>query len=567
MIPVIGHLKRDATQITSSFDDAETFLAELSDSKGISIALENHILFSRDELPYYTETEELQQMLLRYIDLSLKSIMPKAEGQDQRAYDAAINRYKGEKTHVQNDFSQKFGATVFSVTEVTQQLDGTEVTIHSPMIINIINAKIFELAKQAKVDRIRTVFTNESSEALAALSPVELAKKYNETLKFKQLVDSVNQNFRYLASEKTGLHVPIDVYFQSSVSGVLKDFTFTITVTNEAIGYSIHTLLIFAELIPSGSIYHGITAQGNVFQLSYEEFLKLKDYLSDLCVWLNDFSVIFSALLGEDSEQYVQTGHKPLSEIIKTEEERAKKRLPLFINPEVTKRLKQMDPSQKVLLFSQPAINLTPHENREELKDLIEWIYQINNLQDSKKDRKTFIVGSPGYEFISLLSIEHIRLIFNDLMYLVNLTASAREMGFQSPVSSDFLRTMELSDARQLFHRVLFERLIDTNKMIELGDIEPAASRATFHFYPRPSDTISEETAMQKHNRITRKMAEQFVLPKRDETLSQIYERFNTVLGSSLDEHAGIICRRMTRDSSLEVSDAEKQALFPSRPG
>lgn len=475
-------------------------------------------------LPYSTEHKT---MLLDYIDSALACIRPRRDDVDQITSDANFRRNLSRKRTFESSLEETY-----------------------PEIISHIKRKCAELDKKNKYKKIADTFLNYNQEKLLSLNDSELQKEYLEAVRFEQMLTSLNKIFHYLCCERGGLSTTISVYYSQSgkiyqdSKEALGSLVFTIQTPSEAIGYSIHNLLVISGLLPMGSVYAGNNGNGPLFQFTYQDLVKLKTYMSDLLICYQDFAAVLSALFGENAEQYIKTGYKPVSEVVKTELVRQEKRETLLINPKVIQRL-QAHPNQaeRILLFAQPAVDLNSHPHRDEMRQLMEWIYKINGLTDSKLDAKTFIREESGaYQYVSLLSIEQVRLIFRDLMFLCYLTNISQEAGFSSLF--DYVSLLGLLDARSLYHQYLFIRLLEINLQLEP---------------PTHEELLTRRRRLEVH------LNTLFPAPKDTDTLSMTYDRFKELVKKLLNQNTGIICRPVDHNAALEATDDERRALLPER--
>lgn len=531
----------DRMEIEGEIITAESFLESLRlPGTNESLIEVNFRYIEEKKSPFYS-TDRQHETLLSYIYASLESIRVKTDHEDQKTFEANYRKFYAEKQALEEKLRVQLDRDVLG-----QNNEAAEV--YMPDIIPIIKSAISELEKKNKIMAIRNVFQGYTEDYLHGLNRIELASKYNQAMNVAHTYEATNNILHYLSVVKSNLQEPIKVERKSMTSGsyttterALQSLEYSIAVSDEALGYSIHHLFTIAGLLPDREVYMG----GCEFCFSYENLVKLKEYLSDLFILYKDFTAILDAVLGKDADQYLRTGAKPLSEVIKTERARQEKKMPLFIHPDVTQRLNALPQNQNrmVFLFPLPAINLTEHPNRDEMKALLEWLYKINDLKDSKGGPKTFIQqdvsqqdSGPGYQYVSLLSLDHIRFLFKDIMYLSELTHVAIDMGFVSPIDPGFLQIVGVSDASSLFHRFLLSRLVGMGQRLlgtkKFGMLE-SEIRAVFpEFFSK------------------------------NKPFSAIYARFNTVLGDLLNKYVSVIREPMHIDP-IELTPEDCLVLLP----
>jgi hypothetical protein len=495
-------MKNTLTELTDTF--AEKLLKDLPKTQG--------------QKPYFLPNQ--REQLIRYINACV-----------ELAQTPPLDRSRQQKQQSRNAIRAELN---LESTDVLLDADGT------PEIFNRIASASQNKANEFKMDFITKTFNGSDPELFSAylmsFSEQQLNRKFTEATTIKSDFDSVAANLAYFTKTKAKLtNTPGIVLSVAPTESLELDLLkFRITVPNQALGYSIHNMLMVNNAYANKSeLSTPMPYNGQLyFELSRAELLSLKHYLSQLAIWYRDFDMIFACILGENAEKYTRTGQKPLSEIIKTEESRSKANLPLFINPKVTQQMKTLPTNTDVLLIGQVALDLAQHPDRNSLRAFFESIYRKNNLRDNKNEPKTFVRDGSGY--LSLLSILNIETIFNDLMAHATLASIAREMGFSSAASADFLDCLGSNTPELAYYQYLLQKLCEL-----------------------PITSVSGRTI--------REMAQRrFVEPVSDVQITEVQNSFNTHAKAMLDNLCGIkINPSLTQSAAAPLSQVQLKALLP----
>lgn len=482
---------------------------------------------------------ELQQeILLQYIRESFEALQAKRPDENTQSFAARIRLHTSQKARLEHTFKLNSAGMQIAV-------DDAEV----PLIFSLIKAQFKPLEKQNKITFIQTVIA--LSEAyLHELADLELQQLYLKVLQVLDTLEIVRKNIGYfctrasIASDLIQIRCEITEFSESR--NILQSLVFFIQAPNEAIGYSLHNILIIAEIIenrPYGGSSENRFDAPVVYSLTYAELKLFESYLGDLSVWYRDFENILSALFASDASAYVKTGKKPLREAVITEVVREREGLETFMETDVRTRFAE-HPDEDFLLFAQTAIDLTLHPKRNEMRELIQSIYSKCQLEDSKKEAKTFVKDAMGQlSYLSLLSVGHIRAIYDEIMALSSLTKTAEEMGL---TVFDYIQLMAAGDAKDLYHQYLQLLLIDILSENTVNEIN--------------------ETKISKRRKIESTIGSTFTPPAPHEDFMSLSTRFHKTLENKLNTTMDIICNPAIPKPDLSPTAIEIHALVCSAP-
>jgi hypothetical protein len=480
-------------------------------------------------------TGEAQRiMLMDYVLASLRASEPKRADENPTQYAAKTRAINNEKVTIQKAFTQQFSSQV--------ELDETT----DPSIFLIIKNQLKQIEKQNKIQRICSVFSY-SVDQCSALTDMQLQQIYLKALQVDESLEAAGKTIEYFCTRagqpKNTIQIA-SLTASASSTDPTQNMRVTLTAPNEAIGYSIYNLLVIADIFPNQPFAGNPSkqyAEPMTFTLTYDQFKVLQAYLGDLSVWYRDFENILSSLFDTDANTYVKTGCKPLREAVKTEMARERNRDTLLMNPDVRERFAE-HPSDVFVLLGQAAIDLTYYPRREEMRALIQDIYAQCGLEDSKKEAKTFVKDeSDGLTFISLLSVGHIRQIYDEIMALSSLTKSAKDIEFSL---FDYISLIGAGDAKGLYHNYLELILVDI-----IAEITPLQRG---------------ETVASKRRRIEVSVTNEFKAPSAAESLSAMQTRFQKTIQKILNERMDIKMRPATEQRDRIPTDQEKYALLSS---
>ena len=424
----------------------------------------------------------------------------------------------------------------------------TELEEANPIVFEPIKEKANESAQEAKIALVKEVFKAATDEQIR----VNLPKLYTEAINLKKKIDAINKNLDFFFKEKSQLgaaapDVKVTLLGCSTLN--LEDAQFMIQLPegDVATGYTVHNFLHISEMQATGRAVQSPYMGEAEFRLGHSQVMALCNYTVELTKWYNDFIVLFSAILGEDATPYVKTGQKPISEIVNAEAARASQRMPLLIAQNVTElQLRKLPGDKVVVLIGQVAIDLSNYPapkmgeppidpeialaRRNALKAFLENMYAAHGLKDNKGHNKTFMT-TPGFEYLSLLSIPNIETMFDALMAHAALESVARQMGFDSALAPEFIMTLDAENLSQAYVGLLQQKLM----------VQP----------------ISENSAA-----VIQKAGELF-RPQVLHSVKDAKQAYDRSVGSMLNQLTGIVLKPLARQA-YELSDAEKGALLVS---
>lgn len=487
--------------------------------------------------PYYA-TAAQRAMLERYLEIAVGGLAEIEAHQTKAQYDTLVRQANAQRNSIKQEFTTQFSTEVLCD------------ELGEPVIFSCLQPPLKAKEDQTKINRITRVF-NYPEDQLQTLktNKIRLQQLFTKAQHAAQIIDTTADVLGYFCTRgglpNDAVRVLTETHLPAVSSGEtdpLTHLTVTIVGANEAIGYSIHNILVIAEVIPSAP-YVGNPSQRfeapSSFTLNYQQIKKLQEYLSDLSVWYRDFENILSSLFDEDAAPYVKTGCKPLREAVKTEIVRERTQASQFMTREVRERFNS-HPTELFLLFGQAAIDLTAHPHREAMRELLQRFYDANTLKDSKNERKTFILDEHNnLTFTSLLSIGHIRKIYNEVMAFSTLTKSAKEIGFSL---FDYIELVGAGKPEDLYHNYLQLLMID----IAMTVVPSTAS----------------ENQTQKRRRVEVMVRDAMPAPRESTSLYQMYQNFQKNIETILTQNTDIRRLPITSRADLEPTQAEKIRLL-----
>lgn len=540
---------------------SSSILEQIKFSTGQALKSENARLLASSQQPYYPES--LMADLETYAQIILSTSPINRTNQTPLTFNQNLMRQKQRKRQL--------------ATTLTTQLSGLAISNDAgPIILQLITEHCQQQINAEIITSIHQALPNVDTAALSRLSVLELTAEYQRYMTFSQFIAGINNSFKYWVVDRSAppnahdissfqVSYQVTELLQPTVEAAYKSAQFIFTAQDEINGYSMNNLLLMSEILETTytstgnipPIYNGNHGLGPRFVLSYDELAKLKLYLSALYEQEKDFTGILAELLGEDAENFFKTGAKSLTEVIKTEDGRASNSLPPFMQPDVLARLRSHPGSIPVLFVAQPCLDLTDHPNRDELKNLVETIYQANQVRDGKGDIKTFVSGT----YRSMMAIKHIRAIFPDIMHLASIASSAREMGFLSVTDPTLWGMMGADNIQQILYQEHRTRLIEIAKHCQNNT--SSAQMGMFYRGSGPS------TQQQKHQIAERTADELYSRPTSftQEKLSDVYQKYLTSICNLLDKNTGCIIQKMTTPPINHVSDEEMAELFSASRG
>lgn len=322
---------------------------------------------------------------------------------------------------------------------------------------------------------------------LERLPPQGVISIYNTAVNVKKNLHAINSMLEYFMQTQAKLDSALPpVRFTAVFCGdqTLGNVTFTVNAPDLLLGYTLHNMLLVSRQVatstPDAMPYAGALA----FNIDKQSLAQLRNYLTELKTWYDDFRLILSCLFGNTGTvaQYTKTGQKALKEIIGIEDVRKRDGLRPLISEATVLELKRIPRPEflPVLLVGQVALDLTEHPDRDNMKRLFESLYRVHGFRDAKGEHKTFI-KTLGYQYVSLLSIPNIQGMFDDLMAQASLTVIAQEMGFDSAHAEEFWAMMGASSLIELYNQQLGMKLTELPIYTRRpdGQLDPAVAAKT----------------------------------------------------------------------------------------
>ena len=382
---------------------------------------------------------------------------------------------------------------------------------------------------------------------LERLPPQGVISIYNTAVNVKKNLHAINSMLEYFMQTQAKLDSALPpVRFTAVFCGdpTLANLTFTVNAPDLLLGYTLHNMLLVSRQVatstPDAMPYAGALA----FNIDKQSLAQLRNYLTELKTWYDDFRLILSCLFGNTGTvaQYTKTGQKALKEIIGIEDVRKRDGLPPLISEATVLELKRIPRPElrPVLLVGQVALDLTDHPDRDNMKRLFESLYRVHGFRDAKGEHKTFI-KTLGYHYVSLLSIPNIQGMFDDLMAQASLTVIAQEMGFDSAHAEEFWAMMGASSLIELYNQQLGMKLTEL----------PIYTR-------RPDGQLDPAVAAKKVIRVLA-ITGSFNQPG-NQDFSVLSRNFDTRLKKMLNQLCSIALQA-TENNTDELSVEERQEL------
>lgn len=492
----------------------------------------------------YMGTEQ-ESLLTNYIQAALNALETKPANEAKNQFDARVRAQRGRQNTLKQEFISRFSGHV-----VCDELG-------DPIIFSLIQKQVKLREKQNKIERIQDVFSY-STEQLNTLQNTKFQQLYVKAENAIQQLEAVTNVIGTLC-ERAGMeHTLIVTAMEHNLPtehenadfsiDPLEQLEFSLVVPNEAIGYSIHNLLVIAGVYPNAPFAGNSSGKYKdpmIFKLNYHHFSMLQRDLGDLTKWYRDFENVLSALFSSDVAQYVKTGCKPLLEAVRTELGRKKEGLSLLMTDEVRERFGQHQ-DDLFLLLGQCAIDLTNHPHRDDMRQLLIEIYTLCNLKDSKNEAKTFVKDAENeLTYISLLNVVQIREIYNEIIALSELSKSAHDMGFPSVFA--YAELMGAGDIKQVYFAYLQETLLDICLPISFDQ--------------------GRESLTEKRRRIEQNTTRLFPAPtfSQRESFSSIQQRFHVAIQAYLNQNLSIRLSPAIARPDLTPTTQEKNALLNTR--
>ena len=396
------------------------------------------------------EGEPQISLLVKYIDASLNTLKPKNPQEQDLEFEQRIARTYAHQQQLAQEFKTKF-------------LEKLPSDKGEPLILlkidQLLKAKE-QAEKQTKIQNIRRIYPFTTEEQLSALPLISLEHLNYHLKDFIQKIESSTAVIERLCSRAGIDSKKISVQFRdkaqvSSLSSRVKqsfglfanllkkpksldsylnnpfqNLEIRLEAADEVAGYTVHHLLKDAGIIDKKAIFSGPVLRNVkdpiIFKLTPIQFDLLQKKLANLEQGYQEFDHVLSQLLASDAQAYLKIGSNPLSG------QAHHQSLSSLIDNNIMRRLRTYG-HQELLELTQVAIDLNAHPEKDQMRTLIQMIYEICDLKDANNQAKTFIKDASGRAgFISYLSVDQIRQISDEMISLSQFALYAKDSGFES---------------------------------------------------------------------------------------------------------------------------------------